>query len=332
MRFATFNLESFGDDTLNDAALAPRIARLRPVLERLAADVVCLQEVNAQRVPGRPGRGFAALDALLEGTDYAGFHRACGVAEGAAPAERHNLVVLSRYRVIASRAIRHDHVPPPQWHAGTGDAVRDPGGPEARMGDETDPGITFDRPILAVELDAPGRHLHVFNVHLRAPIAAPVAGQKLSATRWKSVSGWAEGYYLAAMKRVGQALELRQAIETVFERDLEAWVLAAGDFNAVTVESALRIVAANVEDTGNLELSPRVMTPVETQIPRQRRYTVLHHGRRHMLDHILASPALLGALGTVEVLNEGLADEMDDSGTEAELGSFHAPLVAGFRI
>lgn len=320
MRIATFNLESFGDDGFDEAALAPRIERLRPVVETLAADVLCLQEVNAQRAGGKAPRRFAALDALLSGTAYEGFHRASSVGEGGTASDKHNLVIVSRFPVRAARVIRNDFVAPPAWRPRTATGT---------MPAE----IAFDRPILQATLDMPdGRPLHVFNLHLRAPIAAPVPGQKLSAVQWKSVAGWAEGYYLAAMKRVGQALELRQAIDAVFDEDPQARILAAGDFNAVTVESALRIVLADAEDTGNRGLAYRSMAQVETRLPARERYTVLHHGRPHMLDHILASRQMMERLQRVSVLNEGLADEMDDAGTQAELGSFHAPLVADFSL
>ena len=49
MRLATFNLENLDDAPDGAPPLAERLRILRPQLERLAADVLCLQEVNAQR-------------------------------------------------------------------------------------------------------------------------------------------------------------------------------------------------------------------------------------------------------------------------------------------
>ncbi|MBS0243962.1 MAG: endonuclease/exonuclease/phosphatase family protein, partial [Proteobacteria bacterium] len=69
-RVATFNVENL------DVPVAPRVAVLRPALERLAADVLCLQEVNGQHVPGKRDRVLAALDELLQGTRYQGYQRA----------------------------------------------------------------------------------------------------------------------------------------------------------------------------------------------------------------------------------------------------------------
>ena len=67
-RVATFNLESLGERTEHGVGLDARIAALRPILESLRADVLCLQEVNAQEAHG--ARSLAALKALLAGTSY----------------------------------------------------------------------------------------------------------------------------------------------------------------------------------------------------------------------------------------------------------------------
>lgn len=107
MRLATFNLENL------DKPLAGRAAVLRPALERLEADVLCLQEVNGQHVAGQPNRKLLALDALLEGSEYATFHRAwTTAAERADPADVHNLVTLSRHPIIQQAQILHDLLPP----------------------------------------------------------------------------------------------------------------------------------------------------------------------------------------------------------------------------
>ena len=56
MRVATFNIESLDVGPKAHVDIETRVAVLRPVLERLAADVVCLQEVNGQRVAGQKER------------------------------------------------------------------------------------------------------------------------------------------------------------------------------------------------------------------------------------------------------------------------------------
>jgi hypothetical protein len=39
-----------------------------------------------------------------------------------------------------------------------------------------------------------------------------VPGQKAEPFAWKTVSDWAEGFFAAAVKRAGQALELRSRL------------------------------------------------------------------------------------------------------------------------
>ena len=53
MRLATFNLESLDLGPKARVDFATRVTVLRPALERIAADILCLQEVNGQRVAGQ---------------------------------------------------------------------------------------------------------------------------------------------------------------------------------------------------------------------------------------------------------------------------------------
>src|SRR4249919_3839479 len=69
MRLATFNLESLGSTRRHGASFEERAAVLRPQLERLKADILCLQEVDASKVGDT--RRAADLERLLEGTPYA---------------------------------------------------------------------------------------------------------------------------------------------------------------------------------------------------------------------------------------------------------------------
>lgn len=319
MFLATYNIESFGETRLNEDRLAPRISALRPKLEELEADILCLQEVNAQKPHGGGTRSFDALDRLVKGTRYQDYHRAFSRRpDETGPADRHSLMILSAYPVIASRSICEAYITPPNWMPVHADPpFKDP----LR--------VSFDRPVLHAELDTGSAGiLHVFCVHLRAPIAAAIPGGKNSDGGWKSVSSWAEGYYLAAMKRVGQALEIRLAIETIFDKSPDAMIAVAGDLNAAGVESALRILKADPQDTWNGALASHQLHQLNAAIPLEARHTVLHDGKGRVLDHILASPALAARARSVEIFNEDLADEYRDSGTDAELGSFHAALRA----
>ncbi|ALG74021.1 endonuclease [Azospirillum thiophilum] len=318
VRIATFNLENLDDDT-DEPPFEARIATLRPQLERLEADILCLQEVDAQHPVKSEPRVLRALSRLLEGTRYAGYHVTAG--DAGSPADRHNPVIVSRWPIAAARLLRHQLVPPPRVML----ATADPASEEATE-------VGWDRPVLHAEVALPGgRTLHVFDLHLRAPIAAPVPGQKADASTWKTAAGWAEGYYLASIKRAGQALETRIAVDRLFDAEPDALIVVAGDCNAELEQTAVRIIRAAPDFTGNPALAGRVLEPLEEAIPQERRYTVLHAGTPVLLDHLLASPRLTERLRDVAIHNEDLTDEVDHPDGPSPV-SYHAPVVASFVL
>lgn len=324
MRLATFNLESLDVPPRSQVALEERIDILRPQLERLEADILCLQEVNGQRRRGERERSLDALDRLLETTPYAGFDR-CATASpgGHGVADVHNLVTLSRWPIERSREIHHELVAPLAYRLLTAEPSQD-----------VATQIGFERPVLSSDIRlGSGEMLTVLNVHLRAPLATAIPGQKEAPFVWKSVSGWAEGYLLSAWKRAAQALEARLAVDRLFDADPHAAIVVAGDFNAEDHETPLRIVVGAEEDTGNGALAQRSLVVLDRSLAADRRFSLLHHGRPQMLDHILASRGLLGGFRGIEVHNETLGDELVGFGrTKHGAASYHAPLVAEFAI
>ena len=156
VRIVTFNLENLGDSHEPKAAFERRLDRLRGHLLRLNADVLCLQEVNARRAPRRH-RVLAALDRLFEGTPYSGSARVeMTRTDTGAPADRHNLVIVSRLPIVESRQIWNDIMPPLSYRPITG------GSNASAIVNR------FDRPFLYAALSLPdGRRLHIVNVHLR---------------------------------------------------------------------------------------------------------------------------------------------------------------------
>jgi endonuclease/exonuclease/phosphatase family metal-dependent hydrolase len=193
--------------------------------------------------------------------------------------------------------------------------------------------ISWDRPLLHAEIGlADGRTLHVLNLHLRAPIAAPVPGRKAGGA-WASASAWAEGLFVASVKRSAQALEARIAIDRILDEDPDALVVVAGDFNAGTQEAPTRILLADVADTGNGDLARRSLVALERTVPEAQRYSVIHAGNRLMLDHLLASRPLLALYRGLEIHNETLGDEVvAHAAVEGSPESYHAPVVAIFDV
>ena len=321
MRIATFNLENLGETRAGDLPVARRLDRLRPQLLRLEADVICFQEVNAPR-DGHGGRSLAPLDLLLEGTPYAGYGR-CATHRpgGTGPTDRHNLVILSRLPLLACSQVFHDRVPPPRHGL-------------LRDGHDAGADLEWERPLLHAVLGlAGGRRLHVLNLHLRAPLAVSLPGRKTGPFSWADTASWAEGFLIAAIKRSGQALEARLTVETILDEEPGALILVAGDFNAEAAETPTRILMAGTDDTGNPGLASRALLAPEHGLPPERRYSVIHGGVHVMLDHLLASPALMAACRGMEIHNESLRDELaafTAGGQSPE--SFHAPVVATFDL
>jgi endonuclease/exonuclease/phosphatase family metal-dependent hydrolase len=319
MRIATFNLESLDERTEHGVGLEARAAALRPILASLHADVLCLQEVNAQDARGT--RTLSALATLLAGTRYEKYTLAhTGHADGR-PRDVHNIVTLSRVPFAKVRQVRHDLIAPPLVRECTAiPAPRDAGE------------VTWDRPILHTVLEGIGaKRVHLLNLHLRAPLPTVIRGQKESAFRWSSASAWAEGFYVSSIKRNGQALEARVVVDELFDIEPDARIIVCGDLNAGEHEVPLAILRAKADDTGNPALASRVLHDVEAAVPAERRFSVRHAGRPMLLDHILVSESVQACVRSIDILNGDLADEVVDA-EKPLAGSFHAPVVAEFEL
>lgn len=309
---ATFNLEHLDWSASKPELFARRCAALRPRLDALDADILCLQEIDAQKRHKHGPRDYLALDYLLSGGRYAGFHRAVTRRpETGAPADVHNLAILSRWPIVLMRQIHHDYAPRWDWPPPIENGVTPPPVP-----------IIWDRPLLYAAIAAPGGLLHVIDLHLRAPRPAPV----VTARGLGSSRSRVQGQFVAALKRTGQALEARLFVETLFDADPAARIAVCGDFNADVHETPTRLLRGGADDETD---DPRALIALETRVASERRHTVIHAGRAVLLDHVLASPTLAADWRETQILNEGLADE---ALTEGPIdGSFHAPVVISFK-
>ncbi|MDX1484133.1 MAG: endonuclease/exonuclease/phosphatase family protein [Alphaproteobacteria bacterium] len=323
MRIATFNLESLDETKGTGSSLDDRIAALAPQLARVDADILCLQEVNAQKPRIGRKRQLKALEALISATGLSGYHLAVSQnRDGTGPRDIHNLVTLSRFPIGATEQLWHDLMVEPRHEYLSGDKAGE------------DVMLAWDRPVLYTRIGLEGeRALHLFNLHLRAPLACPVPGAKADQFAWRSVAAWAEGFYMSEIKRAGQALELRAALDALFDAEDDPLIAVAGDFNCEEHHTPVEIIRGEEENTANGALAARVMVPVEHSLAADRRFTVIHQGRRQMLDHILVSRALLGHYRGSEIHNEALADELVGyAAVEASPVSYHAPVVALFDL
>ena len=175
--------------------------------------------------------------------------------------------------------------------------------------------------------------MHVINLHLKSRRPTSIAGEQdpQRTYRWLSASGWAEGYFLSSLKRVTQALETRLLIDSVLDGDEDARIVVAGDLNADVDEVPVEAILGRIENTQNPNLIGRVLFAVEATVPEPSRYTLFHHGRRSMLDHILVTRNLVSVYRGTEIHNELLHDEsIAFAGDDQYPESDHAPVVATF--
>jgi len=322
MRIATFNIENFDDVPNAHPSLNTRIQIMRPQLERIRADILCLQEVNSQEQNGH--RTLSALDALFAGTQYEAFqHRSTALTTGNTLYSEQNIVTVSRFPISATRIIRDDGMTRPSYRM----ATAEPPNPEARS-------INWERPILYSQITLPnGITMHVLNVHLKSKLPSFIPGGKINNFIWKSVSAWAEGSFISSMKRMAQAVQMRLTIDKIFdEHGEDALIAVCGDFNAKAEEVPVKTICGSVDETGNAAHAPRIMVPCERNIPESARYSLLHLGKGEMLDHVIVSRRLLGSFSHAEIHNEALPDESGAFRTDTQFPeSDHAPVVAEFE-
>jgi endonuclease/exonuclease/phosphatase family metal-dependent hydrolase len=320
VRIATFNLENFDETGPQERpTLDERIALMRPQIARLRADVVCFQEVNGQERPGQP-RALLALRRLLEQTGLDGANLASTHTQDGAVFDERNLVVATRHPIAAQEQIRNQFIDPPLYRRLTAEPPDD----EARP-------VDVERPILHVQIDVAGVLLHVIDVHLKSKIPTGIPGQTIDDFTWRSAVAWAEGTFLSSMKRMSQAVEVRRLVDSILDADPGARIVVAGDFNATPDEVSVLAIRGAVEDTGNAELTRRVLVPIEHTIPEPARYTLFHQGRGQMLDHMLITRNLLADYRGSEIHNELLHDESAAFAVDRKFPeSDHAPVVATF--
>ena len=328
LRVGTFNVENLDDESDdNNPPLKERIPVLRSDLNRLDADILCLQEVHSQKQiesnSEDSGRILDALDSLLEGTKYATFNRVYTKRKNNRPYAERNLVILSSFPIVNSRQYLNNFIDTLQYRKVT-----------AIPPDDAASEVTWERPILYAEIDHPQLStLHVIDLHLKSRLASNVKGQKEDRFTWNSAAGWAEGYFLSSIKRVGQALETRILIDDIFDGDENAKILVCGDFNAEPGEVPVKAICGKVENVNNPKLRSRVLISCSKAIAKSVRYTHLYLGNPNLLDHILISQSLLPCFNSARAFNENLHDESLPFAFDTKYPeSDHAAFLATFTV
>jgi endonuclease/exonuclease/phosphatase family metal-dependent hydrolase len=326
-RIATFNIENLDTSaSQSKPTLAQRAPTLRNMLNRLKADILCLQEVHGQELAEHtsqnPKRDLSALDFILEGSDYAMFHRAYTVTTDNVPYNQRNLVVLSRWPITVSHQYNNSFIDKLQYRKVTAN-------PHENAKD-----VGWERPILHAEINLPLQgKLHVINLHLKSRLSSNVNGQKVNNYTWASATGWAEGYFLSSIKRVGQALETRILVDNLLAQEPKANIVVCGDFNAEPGDVPVEAICGRVESTGNPELRDKVLIPCSLAVAKSVRFSHYYHGKGNLLDHMLISQQLFAHFEKADIFNENLHDESLPYAHDLKFPeSDHAPFVAEFTM
>lgn len=320
LRIATFNLENLDDIQDKKPTLGERMSVLRPQIDRLKSDIICFQEINGQEISGKP-RDILALKKLLEGTPYT-YLESTKTSENQVYNER-NLVIASSFEILETKQLLNDLVNAPHYQMVT-----------EYPPNSTVKKIEWERPIFYAKIKVKNDFIvHLINLHLKSRIPTDIPGQKEDNYTWKTSYGWAEGFFISSMKRVGQSLETRILIDQIFDQEPNAKILVCGDFNAHPEEVPVEGLIGRIENTGNPGLVSRTLLPCENTIPGSSRYTYLHQGQKRLLDHLLISRSMLPYYRYAEIHNEVLHDESISFAVDEKFPeSDHAPFVAEFEI
>ena len=326
-KIATFNIENLDiPSSKYSPTLDERMPTLRGTLTRLDADILCLQEVHGQELASHtandPNRELSALQRLISDTQYASYNIVHTVTSDEQAYDKRNLVILSRWPISLSEQFKHHHLDKLEYRKATALPV------------ESAKDISWERPILYAQVQVPDIGLvHVVNLHLKSRIASNVKGQKSNNYTWKSAAGWAEGYFLSSIKRVGQALETRILVDEIFDQELEAKIIVCGDFNAEPGEVPVEAICGRVENTGNPDLRSSVLLPCSSAIAESIKFSHLHHGKGNLLDHMLISQAMYHLFVKAHIFNENLHDESLPFASDIKYPeSDHAPFLATFSV
>ncbi len=327
MRIAAFNVENLDDeiippDDTKKPTFEERQPILRPQFERLRANILCLQEVHGQDIEGEP-RSLRALKTLIQGTSYENYQIRSTTLAGSPSVEKfRNLVTMipSGWQFEEAREILHEFTPPPEYN------------PVTDRPDRGSKAVKWDRPLLYCRIKTPNDIvLHILNAHFKSKNPTRIPGQGPENFMFETAAGWAEGFFLSSMKRVGAALEARVFIDQLFQAEPNARIVLAGDLNAESHEVPVLAVRGDVTSHGNPKLNHQTMYPCENTVPEDSRFTLYHHGQKNMLDHLLVSRALIACYRGTEIHNELVHDESVAFAFDKKFpGSDHAPVVAEF--
>ncbi|GAA3814048.1 nuclease [Sphaerisporangium flaviroseum] len=286
-----------------------KIAALAATIAGTGADVLGVQEV------GQP-EALADLVAALDGewgTVLSGHPDARGIRVG----------VISRFPLTALQDVSAFTAPlAAVQNADTGPAA-----------------AQTSRGMLAVRVEpTPGTTLDVAVCHLKSKLLSFPGGRFQARDEGERARYGAYALY----RRAAEATTLRGlADRLVGGHGQERPVVVLGDFNdepqAATTQIVLGPPGSELGTAGALRPDRGDawrLWNLATLIPEAERYSRVHNGRGELIDHILASRALIERVEEIRsVVGHGLPSISEDPDVRRDAAdSDHAPIIARFRL
>jgi len=281
-----------------------RLSMLRDIVLRLDADILALQELTTP----------AALDDLFAlgfTNSFKPYKKPYVVGK---PAERGvRCAVLSRFET--GPKIDHETGARFTW-------------PDRNI----DWPLEWDRPLLEVPIKVNANlTITLLVVHLKSRMVTFPERVDSRKYQWPSLKKYAQGSFVSTLRRVGQAMDLREKLDAVFERDREANIVVLGDFNENLQSVTLDTIIGDNIGANNTELWDFELVPCELSLPIEKQYTYIFRGKGTMLDHILISKSMLPFFKSATVYNELLKEEhVPYRGEKFFPEPDHAPVIAYF--
>jgi hypothetical protein len=306
LTIASLNLENLD---LSDP-LGKRLGLARALVENLGApDVVVLEELQDDSGPlnDRVVTAERNVAAFLEAVEHAGGPRYSAHwidpvdgRDGGEPGGNIRVVVLVKSRAELTFVAR------PGASAETANAVVHTGrGPQLLFSPgrlaPTDAAFENSRKPLAVELRFRGQPVFVVANHWNSKGGDEPLFGRFQPPRLQSEA-----------QRIAQATVVATFVRELLQADPTANVIVLGDLNDFEFSAPLAVL----EEAG--------LHALIEELPEPERYTYVFQGNSQALDHIFASPRLLGSLSAVDVvhLNSEFSEQLSD----------HDPIIARFAL
>ncbi|MGO9710144.1 MAG: endonuclease/exonuclease/phosphatase family protein [Polyangiaceae bacterium] len=297
LTLATYNVLDFFEatDAPSRAHLDRKLGNLAAVLTRANADVVALQEVGSAAVVKEL---TARVPELGYGEPIVGTADKRGI----------RCALVSRLPIVESMVHTAEHLAFPTFVAG------DPPPFGTR--------IPLRRGIVRARIDAGELGpVDVLVAHFKSNRPLPLRDSRGEIPP-VTTHDYAEAYLRSTVWRAAEALFVRGLVDDLLAANASRHVAVTGDLNDHPLSSVLRVLAGG---------APAELVPCADMVPEQARFSILHHGKRQQIDHILVTRPLRERLQSAQFLNEGLKDHGELGPNAPPLPeSDHAPLVVSF--